>query len=440
MEILFGDNTKKSGGSLPPLAERMRPRFIDDVLGQEHILGINSPLKKMINEGTIPSIILWGPPGCGKTTLANCISNEIKADFIRLSAVESGVKEIREVIQKAEFNLKSNKKTILFIDEIHRFNKGQQDALLHSVETGTLTLIGATTENPSFEVNPALISRMQVYHLHPLSEEDIVKLITNAIQKDEILSNFNFEIENISRFYELSAGDARVSLNILENSFKLAKKTDDKTIKITEEIIQSAIQRKVLSYDKKGENHYDNISAFIKSLRGSDPDAAMLWMVKMLEAGEDPLFIARRMVIFASEDIGNAEPMALTVAVSVFQAVQMIGMPEASINLANGVTFLASCAKSNASYLALEKAREIVKNSPDLSPPLHLRNAPTKLMKQEGYSKDYKYPHSFPEHFVPENYFPINFQPQQFYFPTNEGKEAKIRERLKSLWVNIKKY
>lgn len=440
MEILFGNNTKKSGGSLPPLPERMRPRFIDDVLGQEHILGINSPLKKMINEGTIPSIILWGPPGCGKTTLANCISNEIKADFIRLSAVESGVKEIREVIQKAEFNLKSNKKTILFIDEIHRFNKGQQDALLHSVETGTLTLIGATTENPSFEVNPALISRMQVYHLQPLSEEDIIKLITNAIKKDEILSNFNFEIENINRFYELSAGDARVALNILENSFKLAKKTDDNIIKVTEKIIQSAIQRKVLSYDKKGENHYDNISAFIKSLRGSDPDAAMLWMVKMLEAGEDPLFIARRMVIFASEDIGNAEPMALTVAVSVFQAVQMIGMPEASINLANGVTFLASCAKSNASYMALEKAREIVKNSPDLSPPLHLRNAPTKLMKQEGYSKDYKYPHSFPEHFVPENYFPINFQPQQFYFPSNEGKEAKIRERLKSLWVNIKKY
>jgi putative ATPase len=303
-----------------------------------------------------------------------------------------------------------------------------------------LTLIGATTENPSFEVNPALISRMQVYHLQPLSEKNISELIENAIQKDKLLSNYTFEIENIKRFYELSAGDARVALNILENAFKLANKGENNTVNISEKIIQSAIQRKIVSYDKKGENHYDNISAFIKSLRGSDPDAAMLWMVKMLEAGEDPLFIARRMVIFASEDIGNAEPMALTVAVSVFQAVQIIGLPEAMINLATGVTFLASCAKSNASYLALEKAREIIKNSPNLSPPLYLRNAPTKLMKQEGYAKEYKYPHNFPNHFIEENYFPINFQPQQFYFPTSEGKESKIRERLKSLWNNIKKY
>jgi putative ATPase len=440
VEILFSNNSKASSANQQPLAERMRPRTINDVLGQDHILGDNSPLKKMLKEGFIPSIILWGPPGCGKTTLAYCISNEVNAEFVRLSAVESGVKELREIIQKAEYNLKSGKKTILFIDEIHRFNKAQQDALLHSVETGTLTLIGATTENPSFEVNPALISRMQVYHLQPLSEKNISELIENAIQKDKLLSNYTFEIENIKRFYELSAGDARVALNILENAFKLANKGENNTVNISEKIIQSAMQRKIVSYDKKGENHYDNISAFIKSLRGSDPDAAMLWMVKMLEAGEDPLFIARRMVIFASEDIGNAEPMALTVAVSVFQAVQIIGLPEAMINLANGVTFLASCAKSNASYLALEKTREIIKNSPNLSPPLYLRNAPTKLMKQEGYAKEYKYPHNFPNHFIEENYFPINFQPQQFYFPTSEGKESKIRERLKSLWNNIKKY
>ncbi len=423
-----------------PLAERMRPQFLRDIVGQEHIIGLQSPLSSLIKEGTIPSLIFWGPPGCGKTTLAFCLANEVNADFIRISAVESGVKEIREVIQKADHNTQFNSRTILFIDEIHRFNKGQQDALLHSVETGTLVLIGATTENPSFEINPALISRTQVYHLQPLSEENIVFLIDKALKADKILSAYKIKVEDYRLFYELSAGDARIAFNILESAFNITKKNIEEEILIDKEIIKKASQRKVISYDKKGENHYDNISAFIKSLRGSDPDAAMLWMVKMLEAGEDPLFIARRMVIFASEDIGNAEPLALTVAVSVFNAVQLIGMPEASINLANGVTFLASCAKSNASYLALEKARTELQNNPNLLPPLHLRNAPTKLMKQEGYAKDYKYPHDFPNHFVSENYFPINFKPKQFYFPSNQGKEIKVLERLKSLWKNLKNY
>lgn len=440
MDKLFHTNNPQKANLNAPLAERMRPRTIAEILGQEDIIGEGSPLRKMIEEGTLPSVIFWGPPGCGKTTLAYALSGEFQSEFIRISAVESGVKELREIIHKAEYNNQSNKKTILFIDEIHRFNKSQQDALLHSVETGILTLIGATTENPSFEVNPALISRMQVYHLHPLNEENIIDLVKRTIETDQELSKYKFEIVNYSLFYQLSAGDARSALNLLENAFKIAYKKDSEIIEITEQVIKKAVHRKVVSYDKKGENHYDTISAFIKSLRGSDPDAALLWLSKMLDAGEDPLFIARRMVIFASEDVSNAEPMALTVAVSVFQSVQMIGLPEAQIMLAHGVTFLASCAKSNASYAALMKAKSAVENNPNLLPPLHLRNAPTKLMKQEGYAQGYKYPHDFEGHFVQENYFPQNFTPEQFYFPTTEGKEGKILERLKKLWNKIKKY
>lgn len=440
MDRLFNHNNPQKPNLNAPLAERMRPRTIAEILGQEDIIGEGSSLRKMIEEGTLPSVIFWGPPGCGKTTLAYALSGEFQSEFIRISAVESGVKELREIIHKAEYNNQLGKKTILFIDEIHRYNKSQQDALLHSVETGTLTLIGATTENPSFEVNPALISRMQVYHLHPLNEENITALIKRTIETDEELGKFQFEIADYTLFYTLSAGDARIALNLLENSFNLARKKDSESVQITEQIIRKAVHRKVVNYDKKGENHYDTISAFIKSLRGSDPDAAMLWLAKMLEAGEDPLFIARRMVIFASEDVSNAEPMALTVAVSVFQSVQMIGLPEAQIMLAHGVTFLASCAKSNASYSALMKAKSAVENNPNLLPPLHLRNAPTKLMKQEGYAQGYKYPHDFEGHFVQENYFPQNFTPAQFYFPTTEGKEAKILERLKKLWNKLKKY
>lgn len=417
----------------------MRPQKLDEIVGQEHIIGSESPLRQMIREGSVPSMIFWGPPGCGKTTLAYCIANEVNSDFIRISAVESGVKEIREIIARAEFNRKNGKSTILFIDEIHRFNKSQQDALLHSVETGLTTLIGATTENPSFEVNPALLSRSQVYHLEPLNEQQISRVIDNAIKNDEILSKLQIEIKDDAPIYELSSGDARSALNILENCCQIGKKIDNQII-IDSNLVKKAVQRKVLKYDKKGEYHYDTISAFIKSLRGSDPDAAMLWLAKMLDSGEDPIFIARRMVVFASEDIGNAEPLALTLAVSTFQAVQMIGLPEAAINLAHCVTFLASCPKSNASYMALEYARKEVQDNPNLLPPLHLRNAPTKLMKQEGYAKDYKYPHNYQYHFVQENYFPMNYEPKQFYFPTNLAKEKELNSRLKFLWKEKKKY
>lgn len=422
-----------------PLAQRMRPSKLNQVVGQKHLLGKDAPLRKLIDQGNIPSMIFWGPPGTGKTTIAQCIANEINSDFIRISAVESGVKEIREIINRAEYNQKFGKSTILFIDEIHRFNKSQQDALLHSVETGLVKLIGATTENPSFEVNSALLSRTQVYKLEPLTENDIYEILFNAIKNDEILKNYQIVIENDAPFYEMSSGDARAALNILEQCFQIADKSSHQIL-INKELIFRAVQKKALKYDKSGDYHYDTISAFIKSLRGSDPDAAMLWMVKMLESGEDPLFIARRMVIFASEDIGNADPMALSVAVAVFHAVQFIGMPEAAINLAQGVTYLASCPKSNASYVALEKAREQIKSNQDLVPPLHLRNAPTKLMKQEGYGKNYKYPHDYENHFVDENYFPLNYKPQQFYYPTNFGKEKEILERLQHLWKGKKKY
>jgi len=433
------ENNKENSKTYIPLAQRMRPRKLDEIVGQEHIIGNDSPLRKMIATGSVPSLIFWGPPGCGKTTLAYCIANEIQSDFIRISAVESGVREIREIITRAEYNRKNGRTTILFIDEIHRFNKSQQDALLHSVETGLTILIGATTENPSFEVNPALLSRTQVYHLEPLTEEQINKVVQNAIKNDEILNKFQIEIKPNAPIYELSSGDARLALNILESCFQIANKTDTK-ITIDENLVKKAIQKKVIKYDKKGDYHYDTISAFIKSLRGSDPDAAMLWLVKMLESGEDPLFIARRMVVFASEDVGNAEPMALTIAVSTFQAVQMIGLPEAAINLAHCVTYLASCPKSNAAYMALELARKEIESNPNLTPPLHLRNAPTKLMKQEGYAKDYKYPHNYEYHFVEENYFPINFEPKQFYFPTTLAKEKEFNARLKFLWKDKKKY
>lgn len=442
MENIFGNKEKSkpsASNTNKPLADRLRPTRINQIIGQIHLLSNNSPLFKIISRGHLPSLIFWGPPGCGKTTLAQCLANEIDAQFYRISAVESGVKDLREIILKAEANAKFNKKTILFIDEIHRFNKSQQDALLHSVESGLITLIGATTENPSFEVNSALLSRTQTFKLNPLKEEEIKEVIVRAIKEDEILANYEIEIENFAIFYELSAGDARVALNILENSIRLASNDDNKII-LDKETIVSAAQRKVIQYDKNGENHYDTISAFIKSLRGSDPDAALLWMAKMLEAGEDPKFIARRMVIFASEDIGNAEPMALSVAINVFNAVQIIGMPEAALNLAQGVTFLAGCPKSNASCTALMSVQQSVKDNPNLLPPLHLRNAPTNLMKQEGYSKDYKYPHSFPENFVDENYFPINYKPTQFYFPSENGKEKQIKEFLKYNWKDKKKY
>lgn len=433
MDNLFLENEPKIH-YLPPLAERMRPKNIDEVLGQTHLLGKDAPLRSFFESFNFPSMIFWGPPGVGKTTLAFLIADSGNYNFIRISAVEAGVKEVKDIIAKAKNLLSRGKKTLLFIDEIHRFNKAQQDYLLHAVEKGIITLIGATTENPSFEVIPALLSRCQVYKLNSLSNQDIVYVLQKALMNDSILAQQKIQIEDFDIFYALSGGDARVALNLLEISFLLASKDTDGKITITKELVTKAAQQKSSKYDKHGDYHYDTISAFIKSLRGSDPDAALIWLAKMLEAGEDPLFIARRMIIFASEDVGNADPLALPLAVAVFQAVQSVGMPEAQINLAQGVTYLASTEKSNASYMGLMSALKAIKETPSLEVPLHLRNAPTRLMEQFGYGIGYKYPHDFPQHFVPENYFPIDFSPKPLYIPTEQGLEKKLRERLFTIW------
>lgn len=418
-----------------PLAARMRPESVDQVIGQTHLLGPGKPLRKCFEQKRFPSIVFWGPPGVGKTTLAQIIAHSGNYEFVSMSAVESGVKEVRAVLSSAEHSALTGTRTLLFIDEIHRFNKNQQDALLHAVEKGIVTLIGATTENPSFEVNSALLSRMQIYHLQILSEEEINQLLDNAINNDKILSNCKIEIsdENRKLIYNLTGGDARAALNALELCFSMYIGSSN-SLTITEEMLENALQQKTAQYDKKGESHYDTISAFIKSMRGSDPDAAILWLAKMLDAGEDPKFIARRMVIFASEDISNADPFALVLAVNVFKAVEVIGMPEARINLAQGVTYLATAPKSNASYMALEAAAADIRSGIPQSVPLHLRNAPTKYMKAEGYHKGYKYPHDFPQHFVKETYFPIGMEPKPYYQPGDLGREKAFKEKLHSIW------
>ncbi len=439
MQELFGNTSDSSATDnlSAPLADRMRPKTIDEVVGQKHLLGSDGPLRRFFDSGDFPSIIFWGPPGTGKTTLALLIAKYSSYNFFRMSAVEAGVKEVRDIINRASLLRKSGKKTLLFIDEIHRFNKNQQDALLHAVESGTLTLIGATTENPSFEVISALLSRCQVYRLYTLTDEEIKTIAERAVANDPVLAAHKIYIDDWDFLLTIAAGDARTVLNAIDLAFKIADKKDNKIV-LKRKDFETALQQKTAQYDKKGENHYDTISAFIKSLRGSDPDAALLWLAKMLDAGEDPKFIARRMVIFASEDIGNAEPGALTLAVSVFHAVELIGMPECRINLAQGATYLASCPKSNASYMGLEKATAAIKSGIPLTVPLHLRNAPTKLMKKEGYGKDYKYPHHFDEHFIEENYFPEGTEPKTFYKPTELGFEIKIKNRLERLWK--KKY
>lgn len=421
-----------------PLAERIRPKTISDFVGQSHLLGEGKPIRLMIENDTLSSFILWGPPGSGKTTIARIIANQTQSEFFSLNAVSSGVKDVRHVIELAEQNKKIGKRTILFIDEIHRFNKAQQDALLHSIESGLLTLIGATTENPSFEVIPALRSRARVFVLNELSKDDLLNIIDYALQKDEFLSSLNIKSIDKDFLIYLSGGDARILLNILEAS--VIQEMNREEIILTKEIFENVVQRKNIVYDKAGEEHYNVISAFIKSIRGSDPDAALYWLARMLEGGEDPLFIARRLVILASEDIGNASPNALVLAEAAFSAVDKIGMPEARIILAQCVTYLASAPKSNASYLGIEKAIEEVRKNPVAQVPLHLRNAPTKLMKELGYGSEYKYAHDYQNHFVEENYLPEELAGRQFYIPTEQGQEKKIKEWLKSLWKKKKKY
>jgi putative ATPase len=418
-----------------PLAERMRPRSLDEFVGQDHLVGPEKPLRLMAERGEPASMIFWGPPGVGKTTLARIIANHVKADFHQLSAVDAGVKDVRAVIAAATKNKKhAGRRTVLFIDEIHRFNKAQQDALLHSVEEGVVILIGATTENPSFEVISPLLSRCQVYVLESLGKEALNTILDRALAKDPVLSRRIIEISDREFLMLLSGGDARKLLNGLENAFSLTKPAADGSVAIMKQKIEEAFQRKYTLYDKEGDQHYDIISAFIKSVRGSDPDAAVYWMARMLDGGEDPKFIARRMIVLASEDVGNADPYAITMATSCFTAIDYIGMPEARIVLAQTAVYLASCPKSNASYLAIEQAWADVRNLPNLPVPLHIRNAPTKLMDELGYGKEYKYAHDFDGHFTEQQYLPDNLKNKIYYKPGDLGREKDIRERLNRWW------
>ncbi|OGP30342.1 MAG: AAA family ATPase [Deltaproteobacteria bacterium GWC2_42_11] len=432
---LFGNKPDKVMKPPSPLADRVRPRNLDEFVGQEHLTGRDRFLRNLIEKRDVPSIILWGPPGTGKTTLANIIAEATGWKFMSFSAVLSGVKEIREVIKEAKDEFAYHKrKTILFVDEIHRFNKSQQDAFLHHVEDGTIVLIGATTENPSFEVNAPLLSRCRVLVLKQLTDDNIKKIIQRAISdKEKGLGNYKLDIgENpIDVLAEHSHGDARGALNTIETAVMISQPDKDDIRHITSDIIHEAIQKKALLYDKGGEEHYNVISAFIKSMRGSDPDAALYYLARMLDAGEDPMFIARRMVIFASEDIGNADPQAIHIAVAVKDAFDFVGMPEGWIPLAQGVTYLATAPKSNTSYKAYLEALEDVKLKGSLPVPLHIRNAPTKMMKELGYAKGYKYPHDYKGGKVEEDYLPDELKDRRYYEPKDIGYEKIIKEMMK---------
>lgn len=414
--------------SMPPLSERLRPMRLDDLVGQQHLTGTGSILRTAIQKGKLPSMILWGPPGVGKTTLAQIIAHTLNQPFFTLSAISSGVKEVREVIEQS----KTIDGAVLFIDEIHRFNKSQQDALLGAVEKGIITLIGATTENPSFEVNSALLSRCQVYVLKPLEKSDLEQLIRKALEEDEHIHSKGLHIKETEALLNLSGGDARKLLNLLE----LVADVLPAGQSITNEAVMEIAQRRTVLYDKKGEQHYDIISAFIKSMRGSDPNAAVYWLARMIEGGEDLKFIARRMLIFASEDIGNANPNALLLANNCFQAVHQIGYPESRIILSQCAIYLASSAKSNASYNAIEEALQAVKKHGDLPVPLHLRNAPTKLMKELNYGKEYHYAHLYAGNFIEQQYLPDEIDGMSFYKPQPNPREEEIRKFLKEKWKN----
>jgi putative ATPase len=411
-----------------PLAERMRPKSLDDLVGQEHLTGKGSILRSAIERGKIPSMILWGPPGTGKTTIANVIAHTLNVPFIQLSAISSGVKDVRDSIAQAQLQTG----TILFIDEIHRFNKGQQDALLGAVEKGIITLIGATTENPSFEVNSALLSRCQVYVLKSLEEGNLIQLLHQAIEKDEEFTNKKIELKETEALLTISGGDARKLLNLFE--LVVDALSTKKQIIVTDEQVMKIAQQRIALYDKTGEQHYDIISAFIKAMRGSDPNGAIYWLARMIEGGEDVKFIARRMIIFASEDIGNANPTALVLANACFEAVNKIGYPEARIILAQCATYLASSHKSNASYMAIEEALEMVRKNGDLPVPLHVRNAPTGLMKRMGYGKNYKYAHSYEGNFTEQEFLPDELKGTTFYDPGKNPREEELRRYLKNLW------
>jgi putative ATPase len=428
-------------GSNQPLADRMRPTELNDYVGQEHLVGENAILRKSIESGNIPSFILWGPPGVGKTTLGRIIANKLNRPFFQLSAVHAGVKDVRETIEKAKQQLFFNKPSpILFIDEIHRFNKSQQDSLLGSVEQGIVTLIGATTENPSFEVISPLLSRCQVYVLKSLGKEELVKILDRALTHDFYLKQLVIKVEESTALFKLSGGDARKLMNIIELIVSTLTSESADEIIITDQVVMDIVQQKIAIYDKGGEQHYDIISAFIKSLRGSDPNAAIYWLARMFEGGEDPKFIARRMVILASEDIGLSNPNALLLATSCFEAVNLIGWPESRIVLAETAIYLATSPKSNSSYMAINDAIALVKETGDLPVPLNIRNAPTSLMKELGYGTGYKYAHDYDKNFTQEEFLPEEIRSRMIYSPQENSREVEIKNRLSVLWKNKYNY